>query len=175
MKQNTNVKVSRVANVGNPNVSITCTQTNDSETVPMTNFTQSVCNTSAKIPHETNTNVKVSRVANVGNPNVSITCTQTNDSEKLPITNFTQSVCNTSTKIYHEINSNVKISRVANVGNPHVSITCSQANDNSEKAIKKSGKESETDVNFSSRVNSKRINDIANEDVCKLVRSVISI
>ena len=50
---NTNVKVSRVANVGNPNVSITCTQTNDSETVPMPNFTQSVCNTSAKIPHET--------------------------------------------------------------------------------------------------------------------------
>ena len=87
--------------------------------------------------------------------------TQTNDLEKVPttvrMTNSKQA--DTSIKISKETDTNVQVSRVADVGNPHVSITCSQTNDNIEKTIKQSGKESETDVNFSSKVNSKRINE----------------
>ena len=114
---------------------------------------------------------------NTGYKKLILCNTQTNYLEKVPttvrMTNSKQAVCNTSIKISKETDTDVQVSRVANVGNPRVSITCSQTNDNSKKTIKQSGKESETDVNFSSKVNSKGINDIANEDLCKLIRSLL--
>ena len=105
--------------------------------------------------------------------------TQTNYLEKVPttvrMTNSKQAVCDTSIKISKETDTVVQVSRVANVGNPRVSITCSQTNDNSKKTIKQSGKESETDVNFSSKVNSKGINENSIEKAGSELRLVGSV
>ena len=105
--------------------------------------------------------------------------TQTNNLEKVPttmhMTNSKQAVCNTSIKISKETDTNVQVSRIPNVGNSHVSITCSQTNDNSEKMIKQSGNESETDFNFSNKVNSKEINENSIEKAGSELRLVGSV